>query len=203
LGWEKSPGKSCKNRKNIGFQHRKIARDLDIVLLSAKDLFGKGFFLPRGFLRESPERLASADKIVVTHIEDGMDLQKIEREIRRFSHAPIMGFSSHYSIKKNLQGKKIGAFCGIAKRAMGLDVVKTLTCADHKISSLQALSSFALECQKMGAKALFCTEKDEVKLEKGLDLPLPIEVLSMNLVCTWNENIWKEMVHSIHTMMRK
>ena len=194
-----------------GFQHRKISRDIDIVLLSAKDLFGKDFFLPRGYLRESPKNLLRADAIVITHVEEGMDFQKIEQRIRRFSSAPLVGFSSRYTMKKDLKGKKIGAFCGIAKpnsfydalSAEGMHIVKTLTYPDHKIPSLQELSFFALECQKLEAEAIFCTEKDQVKFENGLSLELPIEVLSMDLVCTKNENIWKEMVHSIHTRMKK
>lgn len=194
-----------------GFQHRKMARDIDIVLLSAKDLFGKGYFLPRGYLRESPESLLRADVIVVTHIEAGMDLQKIEQRIQSFSSAPIIGFSSRYIMREQWKGKKIGAFCGIAKPssfyealcAEGNDVVKTLTSPDHKIPSLQELSLFVLECQKLGAEAIYCTEKDLVKLEPGYSFVLPIEVLTMNLVCTWNENIWKEMVRSIQTSMRK
>jgi tetraacyldisaccharide 4'-kinase len=122
-----------------------------------------------------------------------------------------MGFSSRYKMKKNLKGKKIGAFCGIAKPTSfydalikeGMHVKKTLTYPDHQIPSSKDLYSFALECQKLEAELLFCTEKDQVKLEKGFSCPLPLEILSMDLVCTRNEIIWKEMVHSIQTMMKK
>ncbi len=194
-----------------GFQHRKISRDVNIVLLSAKDLLGKGFCLPRGYLREPSVSLCRADWIVVTHIETGMDLQKIEQTIRVFSSSPIIGFSARYTMKGGFRGKKIGAFCGIAKpeffydalRAEGNDLVKMFTSADHTIPSSQELDSFASECQRLGAEALFCTEKDLVKLEKDESFCLPIETLSLELVCVWNENIWKEMVHSIHTMMNK
>jgi tetraacyldisaccharide 4'-kinase len=194
-----------------GFQHRKIERDIDIVLLSAKDLFGKGFFLPRGYLRESPKSLIRADLIVVTHLTEKMDLRKIEQSIRRYSSAPLIGFSSRYGMNESFKGKKIGAFSGIAKpdafyealQLEGANVVHTLTLLDHKTLSLEELSFFALQCQKLGAEAIFCTEKDRVKLPQEFFLDVPIEVLSMELICTWNENVWKEMVHSLQTRMKK
>src|SRR5690606_3839799 len=40
-----------------GMQHRSIARDYEVVVMDIEDLFGHGFYLPRGFLRESPKSL--------------------------------------------------------------------------------------------------------------------------------------------------
>ncbi len=48
-----------------GFQYRKLHRDFDLVLLFGEDPFGKGHYLPRGFLRDSPKRLKQADLILV------------------------------------------------------------------------------------------------------------------------------------------
>ena len=42
-----------------GFQHRRLARDLDIVLIDATAPFGHGHFLPRGLLREPPTSLTT------------------------------------------------------------------------------------------------------------------------------------------------
>ena len=49
-----------------GFQHRALHRDFDLVILSGADPFGKGHFLPRGFLRDSPRRLKDADAIFIS-----------------------------------------------------------------------------------------------------------------------------------------
>ena len=43
-----------------GFQHRRLARNLDVVLLDATDPWGHGYQLPRGLLRESPRGLRRA-----------------------------------------------------------------------------------------------------------------------------------------------
>src|SRR5205823_9863977 len=49
-----------------GFQHRRLARDLDIVLIDATEPWGYGRLFPRGLLRESPEGLRRADLVVLT-----------------------------------------------------------------------------------------------------------------------------------------
>ncbi len=189
-----------------GFQHRKVQRDVDIVLLSAKDLFGKGYFLPRGYLRESPKSLKRADYIVVAQLDAGFCKKELLEKIRSFSKAPVIGFSSQFELKSSVKGKKVGAFCGLAKPesfytalSEQAEIVKTLTLPDHGTPSFEALTQFALECQKLGAEHLICTEKDHVKLLNVRSLPLPIEVLKMRLTCVWNENVWKEMVRSIQT----
>jgi tetraacyldisaccharide 4'-kinase len=188
-----------------GLQHRKIQRDVEIILLNAVDLWGKGYFLPRGYLRDSPKRLAEADFIVVTHLEECHSDKKIVEEIRRFSKAPVIGLSATYTCRRVLENSKIGAFCGIAKpdsffcalnnkRAV---IVDSLISEDHVLPSLKELALFADGCKKRGAEFLVCTEKDLVKLPKDLELSLPIETLKMEFDCVLNQNSWKEMVEMV------
>lgn len=192
-----------------GFGHLKIERDVDIVLLNAEDLWGKGYFLPRGYLRESPKRLSRADFIVVTRCKPNSSKEKIIEEIRRFSKAPVLGLFSSYELKQEVEGKKVGAFSGIAKpesfyrslKSCGTSIVKEMTFPDHKAPSFEVLSNFASECKRLGAEYLICTEKDKVKIESICQLDLPIEVLKMNFEVAWNENVWKEMVQSIQTRL--
>ncbi len=49
-----------------GFQHRRLHRDLDLVLMDAGKMFGNGYLLPRGALREPPGMLKRSDAIVLT-----------------------------------------------------------------------------------------------------------------------------------------
>ncbi|MES2199763.1 MAG: tetraacyldisaccharide 4'-kinase [Chlamydiota bacterium] len=188
-----------------GLQHRKLKRDVEIVLLHAADLFGKGFFLPRGYLRDLPERLQKADFIIVTHMEEGSSKEEILERIRLYSKAPVIGFSAYYSLQENIAGKKIGAFCGIAKpeffykalRELGGEIVETLSSEDHKLPSQGVLESFAGECKQKQATYLVCTEKDEVKLEGDRILGLPVIVLKMGFECVWNKNLWQELCQSM------
>jgi tetraacyldisaccharide 4'-kinase len=50
-----------------GFQHRRLHRDLDVVLLHAGEPFGYGHLLPRGLLREPVASLGRAGAVVLTH----------------------------------------------------------------------------------------------------------------------------------------
>src|SRR5215216_482156 len=57
-----------------GFQHLRIARDLDVVTLDATDPWGGGHLLPRGRLREPASALARAGCVVITRSELSEDL---------------------------------------------------------------------------------------------------------------------------------
>lgn len=74
-----------------GFQHRRLARDLDLVLLDARDPFGGFRLLPAGTLREPIRGLARADLALVTRSRPDQTHEAIESEVRRHNpHAPIL-----------------------------------------------------------------------------------------------------------------
>ncbi len=69
-----------------GFQHLRIARDLDIVMVDATNPFGGGRLLPRGRLREPIAGLARADLLVITRAEDqSVDIDTLRLELERLS----------------------------------------------------------------------------------------------------------------------
>ena len=74
-----------------GFQHRRLARDVDIVLIDATNPFGGGHLLPGGRLREPRSALARADIIVITR---GDHSPAVEAAIRHDSNAPIF-YATH------------------------------------------------------------------------------------------------------------
>jgi tetraacyldisaccharide 4'-kinase len=71
-----------------GFQHRRLARDLDLVLIDATCPFGYGHLLPRGLLREPVASLRRAGLIVLTRTDlaSANDLARIDRVLD--THAP-------------------------------------------------------------------------------------------------------------------
>ena len=188
-----------------GLQHRQLARDEEIIVLDGLDPWGAGFFLPRGYLREGPSALKRASLVVVTRLEEGADPFTIEKQVRKYTSAPVVGMEARYTLTSSLIGGKVGAFCGIAKpcrfvnalKKEGVFVVDTLFSEDHKLPKKEKLACFARECQRSGAKALVCTEKDYIKLSLEESFPLPVYALGLDLVCTYNEKSWQEMVRSI------
>ena len=190
-----------------GFQVRYLHHDFSIVLIDSTDPWGKGFFLPRGYLRDFPKRLHRANLIVITRLEMYSEIleqehrcKELEQEIRRYTAAPIVGFAARYRLAKECRAEKIGAFCGIAKplsfqKALSsCHVVAWNIAQDHRLP--KDLKTFAVHAKKLGATCLVCTEKDRVKLRETL--ALPVFSLHMELVCVWRENLWKEIVCSLH-----
>lgn len=75
-----------------GFQHRRLARDLDLVLIDATNPLGYGHLLPRGLLREPLTSLGRADLLVITRVDQVTleELAGIQETLRVFSRAPIV-----------------------------------------------------------------------------------------------------------------
>jgi len=67
-----------------GFQHRRLCRDLDIVVVDATEPFGYGYLLPRGLLREPIKNIARADFVVISRCDQASpnELSKIEATIK-------------------------------------------------------------------------------------------------------------------------
>ena len=74
-----------------GMQHRRLARDFEIVVMDTYDLFGQGYFLPRGLLREDKKSLHRADLIILNHVHDINKFEETKKELAKFSDAPIIG----------------------------------------------------------------------------------------------------------------
>jgi tetraacyldisaccharide 4'-kinase len=73
-----------------GFQHMRIARDLDIVTLDATAPWGGGHMLPRGLLREPAYALARADCVVITRSDLAPDIESLRAEVARLTGARVV-----------------------------------------------------------------------------------------------------------------
>jgi tetraacyldisaccharide 4'-kinase len=164
-----------------GMQHRKLHRDIEVVMMHIKDLKEKSSYLPLGRLRDTPRRLEKADYIVVQGIETKEEYQEAEKKLSLWTAAPLIGTSYEVENKKQWEGKTVGAFCALGRpfefyallHKIGCRIVKSCTLLDHK--PLDNPSQFIQECQKSGAECVICTEKDFVKLE-GKNEILPLKV---------------------------
>ncbi len=131
------------------FQHWRLKRDLDIVLIDATDPFGGGHVLPRGRLREPVGGLARAGVIAITRGENADP--KIEAAIKRLApdapifharHAPAgaraVGKNEPWPLEK-LRGLRAAATCGIGNprafwttlEEVGVNILDRKIFADH------------------------------------------------------------------------
>lgn len=176
-----------------GFQHRKLHRDLDIVLIDSEKGFGNENLLPAGPLREGLEAFDRIDKLVI--VSKNTDHTRAEK------YAKIMGKKLKkqtvvcyiepeftYNIlnpEKHLQqGDKIVAFSAIGQPKQfynflkDFDVVKTIDFDDHHNYSQKDVDYLAKICSDLNVNKLVTTEKDAVKLSK---LHFDIKIYAMKL----------------------
>jgi len=170
------------------FQHRRIARDLDIVLLDALAPFGFDHVFPRGTLREPLAGLNRADCIVLTRADMLVPDQRrqIAERVRRLApkvswaecvHKPLAlrSCSGEESSLDALRGCRIAAFSGIGNPAgfrhtlasCGFEVSLFREFADHHPYSRADLDSLGTWARQAEVAAVVCTHKDLVKI--GLD----------------------------------
>lgn len=170
------------------FQHRKLAFDEQFVIIDSDNPFGYGFLLPRGLLREPLQGLKRATSIVINCRKSSCKSRDIEKNIRAFTHAPIMKMNMEASgvfdmndafVHTSLKGVPVGVFCGIGNPAQFLRMAQSFDCEilgtlffqDHQYVP-DKLEAFAAAMKRKGALALLCTEKDKVKIKKEPELPL-------------------------------
>jgi tetraacyldisaccharide 4'-kinase len=148
-----------------GFQHRQLARQFDIVLLSAGDL--EDSLLPVGLLREPLSSLHRADAVVI-----GGDLPRELLDVAVPGlRAQVWQVSRSLQLPDNMPFRPI-VFCGIAKaenffaqlRALGVNASQEVAFRDHYSYSAADIRRLQRTAQEYGADGFLTTEKDAVKL---------------------------------------
>ena len=177
-----------------GFQHLRLARDLDIVTIDATKPWGGGRLLPEGRLREPLSGLERADCIVITRVDQVTDLVSIQQKLREFTNCRI--FTSRMNTRAvtalndaatNIE-TPLGVFCGIGNPQSFFTHVKREGCEpvfkkalrDHQPYSQQLIDSIIYEAELAGSRSLLTTEKDAVKL-RSLNLRLPVFSLDVEI----------------------
>jgi tetraacyldisaccharide 4'-kinase len=198
------------------FQHRRIARDLDLVLIDATEPFGYGHLLPRGLLRESLSGLSRADAVVLSRADaiDPQAREEIWETIERYApglprieaaHAPTSLLSHDNTSEEldRLRGTPIAAFCGIGNPAAfhrslelcGADIVSFRAFADHhdfRLSDLADLTRW-IDAQPR-LELLVCTHKDLVKLGVNQIAGVPLVALGIGLSFLQGQEALERMV---------
>jgi len=202
-----------------GMQHRRLARDVEVVVMDSTDLFGQGHFLPRGFLREGVHALSRANLIILNHVVDNPSFQAMKALISPYTEAIVVGTRMEViqveqffgDNQPSISGKKVGIFCGIAHPEYfhktvceaGGDVVESLFASDHMSFDASALAAFAVKCREKGAELLLCTEKDKVKISGLPSLALPIAWVKMRLKLVEGETEWRIFNDKIKANLRE
>jgi tetraacyldisaccharide 4'-kinase len=185
-----------------GYQHRRLARDLDLLLVDAGTGFGNGRMLPCGPLREPLRELARCDALVVTGSADQMQegaRRARETLTQRGLAKPVFrcerrvdGFvrldSDERLAPAALKGMKAVAFSGIARpagfesdlRGLGVSLVDSVRFRDHQRLGPRELARVAESVKRSRPDFLVTTEKDRARLGT-LRLPVPAYALRIRM----------------------
>lgn len=149
-----------------GFQHRKIARDVNIVLIDATRPPECDALLPRGFLRETIESLSRADVVIITRVDlvDSASIARLKEQIRQHTSSALIctvafvwdsmrsfvktnhGWTEDDKPLADCESKSVRVVCGIGNadalthmvRDHGMESTNMIELADHEpISSKQ------------------------------------------------------------------
>ena len=182
-----------------GFQHRRLGRDVDIVLIDCSDPFGGQRLLPAGRMREPKSSLARADAIVLTRAESSVE--DLVSEIRRFNrqcpiaatrHAParLIGHRQSPQPLTSLAGQRVGMLAAIGNPAaferslamLGAEVVATMVLPDHATYDRSARERAARWAEANGPlDRIVCTHKDLVKLQTASIAGVPLVAVQIDL----------------------
>ena len=170
-----------------GFQHRRLARDLDIVAIDATLPFGYGRMLPAGLLREPVSSLKRASAVVITRcdqiaenelsgLEEKLRLINSDMVISRSIHAPayVKSIDDKEISLEQLNGKKIFGFCGIGNPRSFLTTIKTTGAElvgskifnDHHHYTEACIADIFEQAERLKADLILTTQKDQNKITR-------------------------------------
>ena len=167
-----------------GFQHRRLARTLDVVVVDATCPFGFGHVLPRGLLRERVSGLRRANVIVLTRIDQAsrQQLDQTRARVRKLAPDAVHLACRHHvagvmsltgdAAFGTMEGQRAVLFAGIGNpdafvttvRRLGVEVVGARWFPDHHRYTHADIASITRGNAYPSHDILLTTEKDAVKL---------------------------------------
>jgi tetraacyldisaccharide 4'-kinase len=204
-----------------GFQHRRVARDLDVVLIDATRPCLDDRLLPYGWQRERASALSRAGAVVVTHAQrvDPALAAQIQAHHGRppvawcdhvwtgieLHAVPAAPAASHSLAVDWLAGRRISVWAGVARPELvrqqaeqaGARVVHMPTLRDHAHYSTAGARRLGADARAAGAEAILMTGKDWVKVGPiAQGLPLPAATVRLSLRFCGGEEQLRELVVS-------
>ena len=197
-----------------GFQHVRLYRDIDILLMDALRPFGNGFTIPLGYLREPKPEARRADLIVLTRADRPGADEGIEAVKQAFPaipplravHAPVAFYSlgkSDMMPLSSISGKKVFAASGLADPAsftlilqnLNAKITGTMEYPDHHRFTQRDLTEIEASAAKSGAESVVITEKDAVKFLKLKSSADNILVLKVKTELPDGDSVLKNLIY--------
>jgi tetraacyldisaccharide 4'-kinase len=168
-----------------GFQHRRLARNLDVVLVDATNPTGFGHLLPRGLLREPLSGLRRAGLVILTRCDQVTpeERDRLRACLARHTHEPVLtsyhrpaallDADGREEALESLAGRPVLAFCGLGNPEgfrrtlldLKADVREFVAFPDHHPYTRPDVDDLARRAATLPPEGLLITtQKDLVKL---------------------------------------
>jgi 3-deoxy-D-manno-octulosonic-acid transferase len=175
-----------------GYQHWQLIRDMDILLVDAVNVFGNGYMLPRGTLREQVSHVDRADVCLMTKVDQAVEgsCRYIRDTMQKYNAGALIVESIHQprclidlldwyeNISSagidisRMKGMRIMAVSAIGNPAsfeqtlsdIGAIIIESLRFPDHHDYTMEEMGDAIDQAQRQGAEAVVITEKDAVKI---------------------------------------
>lgn len=201
-----------------GFQHRRLGRDFDLVLVDATEPLGFGRVIPRGLLREPAVGLKRADAILITRADQVSEVETVVKLIRRYNSAAPIFRCSHSQVGLRsaegslhsldaLAGKNFFAFAGIGNpeglarqlQALPGKLAGSRWFGDHWQYAREDFRQLIDQARRCGANAIVTTEKDWVKIAVLMNEPLEIPIWRIELALKFEDDDERKLFELIHS----
>jgi tetraacyldisaccharide 4'-kinase len=182
------------------FQHHKLHRDLDVVVLDFEHPYGIGGLIPVGTLREPPSVLSEADYVWVNRVDRGRTCSWVTRQVALnnwkarlvFSRVVPMSLELFDGERISSRGVSVLAFCGIGKpesfglslEEHGCEVLELIPYPDHYSYATQDVLALEERRRELQADFLVTTQKDAVKIPQRLAIENHLCILKVGLEVT-------------------
>ena len=183
-----------------GFQHLRLARDLNIVTVDATNPWGSGQrggqLLPYGRLREPLSGLRRADCVVLTRCDQAGDLDPLHEQIRDLIRDRPIFESAMRPVRAPNPTGPVAAFCAVGNpqsfftqlRDNGYELVIEKAFRDHHVYTQKDVDDLVGGAKRATATSLVTTAKDAVKL-RSLSFSLPWQTFEIEISISDEESL--------------
>jgi len=197
-----------------GFQHRFVARNLDIVMFDSRYPFGDGSLFPRGILREQTTALTRAQVLVLSRFDGSEQAEQSHKNLvgqwpdktvvtaaHRATHLFKATTQKELPLS-SVENKRLAAFAGIGRpddffrtvRGLGADLVHTTALPDHHPLTIELLASLVEEASDQKPELWLTTEKDWVRLPSDLPDSMELMILAVEIDLDGDSSLLKAVV---------
>lgn len=168
-----------------GFQHWRLQRDVDVVLIDTTNPWGNQRLLPRGILRESLSSLCRAHAVILTKTDLGRaNIPAIKNHLNKIFSGFFIAETVHEAVRlkdiyslavfalSDLKNKRVACLCSIGDprsfqtslQNLGARVMKNFVFMDHHAYKKEEIEIIVQECLQENIQTIVTTQKDAVKL---------------------------------------